>query len=84
MAYFTIDPSASNASSLIINAVNRLRQAKKEIEAVEALVPNMSDQEILNDIGFSGSGTQLRDTLSGAVTAVNAVDVTNLVESLNW
>lgn len=84
MAYFKVNSGASNASHLIINAVNRLRQAKLEMEAAEALVSNMSDQEILDDVGFSGTGTQLKSTLAGAVTALNSTDVTNLVESLNW
>jgi hypothetical protein len=84
MAYFKVNSGASHASQLIINAVNRLRHAKLEMEAAEALVSNMSDQEILDDVGFSGTGTQLKTTLAGAVTALNSSDVTNLVESLNW
>lgn len=84
MSYFKLDPSRSNVSVLTVNAINRLRLAKQELESAEALLANMSDQEIFDDVGFTGTGAQLQATMSSAVASLNDVAIVNLLESLNW
>lgn len=84
MAYFKIVSGKSHAVDLLINAVNRLRLAKEELETAEALIANMDNDAIVADIAFTGTGDQLRDTLSGSVVAMNSASMTNLLETLNW
>ncbi len=84
MAVFNITQGASNASGLIINAVNRLRQAKAEVEMANAVIQNMTDQQITDQTGFTGTGAQLKATLAGVEAALNDTDVENFTELLNW
>lgn len=84
MPVLTITPRLSDASDKIINAINDLRRAKEQIETVNAIIQNMTDAQVLEQTGFSGTGTQLRGTFQGLEDALNDQSVINATEMLNW
>lgn len=85
MAINTIDRSAGQPAQLLVNAINRLRLARSELQIANSLIQQMDDAEITALVGFSGSGAALQTALAAAVATLETdATITNAIDKVTW